>query len=277
MVLSAVPLQRIRAKAAETVVKDLPKFREFQLATLAAEVPEGDGWLFEMKYDGYRCQAAISGGEIKLYSRSGLDWTDKFGFVAPPLRELTKGALLIDGEICAIDTQGRSNFSLLKTSLDGRHPIVFFAFDLLEQDGENVALKPQLERKRRLEELLADQSPESPLQYSHHVVGNGQVVFDAMAAGGFEGVVAKGTGAPYVAGDRSLAWLKVKCIKRQEFVVIGWRPPEHGADDVRSLFLATYEQGRLVYRGSVGTGFTTRCDATRWRRWRRSEAINSTS
>lgn len=235
-----------------------PKFRgPFQLATLAAKVPEGDGWLFEMKYDGYRCQAAIAGDQVKLYSRSGLDWTDKFGIVAPPLRSLTKGTLLIDGEICAIDAHGRSNFSLLKTSLDGKKPIVFFAFDLLEQDGENVGLRPQLERKLRLEALLGDLPPEGPLQYSQHVVGNGDAVFKAMFDGGFEGVIAKGSAAPYGAGDRSIAWLKVKCIKRQEFVVIGWRPPDYGPDDdVRGLFLATYEKGRLVYRGSVGTGFT---------------------
>ena len=139
MVLSAVPLQRARAKSAKLT---LPKFRPFQLATLADKVPDGDGWLFEMKYDGYRCQAAIAGDQVRLYSRSGHDWTEKFGFVAPPLRKLTKGTLLIDGEICAMDPLGRSNFSLLKTSLDGKKPIVFFAFDLLEQDGENVGASP---------------------------------------------------------------------------------------------------------------------------------------
>ena len=103
---------------------------------------------------------------------------------------------------------------------------------------------------------MGDFALESPLQYSQHVIGSGQAVFDAMAAGGFEGVIAKGLGAPYSAGNRSLSWLKVKCIKRQEFVVIGWRPPDYGPDDVRGLFLATYENGKLVYRGSVGTGFT---------------------
>lgn len=138
-----------------------------------------------------------------------------------------------------------------RTPLDGKSTIVFFAFDLLEQDGENVGLRPQLERKLRLEAVLGAIAPDSPLQYSHHVVGNGQAVFDAMAAGGFEGVIAKGAGGPYSAGDRSLAWRKVKSIKREEFVVIGWRPPEHGPDDVRALFLATYKDGKLVYRAHL--------------------------
>lgn len=234
----------------------LPTPRPPQLATLERKVPTGDRWLFEMKYDGYRAQAAIAGNQVRLYSRGGHDWTRQFGFVAPALTQLTKGTALIDGEMCAIDEHGRSNFSLLKTSLDGRTPIVFFAFDLLEQDGEDVARLPQVERKARLEALLADLPADSPVIYSQHVVGNGQAVFDAMKAGGFEGVIAKSSTARYYGGDRSTAWLKIKAVQRQEFVVIGWRPPDYGVDDVRGLFLATYEDGQLIYRGSVGTGFT---------------------
>ena len=155
-----------------------------------------------------------------------------------------------------IDEHGGTNFTLLKNSLDGRMPIVFFAFDLLEQNGEDVARLPQTERKQRLEAMLADLPPDSPVIYSQHVVGNGQQVFDAMKAGGFEAVIAKLPTARYYGGDRSTAWLKVKAVHRQEFVVIGWRPPDYGVESVRGLFLGTYEGGQLVYRGSVGTGFT---------------------
>lgn len=236
----------------------LPSFRPPQLATLERKVPAGDSWLFEMKYDGYRAQAAIAGDQVRLYSRGGHDWTRQFGFVAPALATITKGTALIDGEICAIDQHGRSNFSLLKTSLDGRSPIVFFAFDLLEQNGEDVARLPQVERKARLEALLTDLPADSPVIYSQHVAGNGQQVFDAMKAGGFEGVIAKAPAARYYGGDRSTAWLKIKAVQRQEFVVIGWRPPDYGVDDVRGLFLATYEDGQLVFRGAVGTGFTNK-------------------
>lgn len=235
----------------------LPKFRPPQLATLQKRVPTGDGWMFEMKYDGYRALAAIAGDQVRIYTRGGHDWSTKeFAFLVPAFASLTQGTALIDGEICAIDADGRSNFTLLKNSLDGKTPIVFFAFDLLEQDGEDIAALPQFERKARLEALLADQPAGSPIHYSQHVVGNGQAVFDAMKAGGFEGVVAKSAVARYYGGDRSTAWLKVKAVQRQEFIVIGWRPPDYGDVDVRGLFLGTYEDGQLVYRGGVGTGFS---------------------
>ena len=241
----------------------LPAFRKPQLATLAPKVPAGD-WLFEMKFDGYRMQAAIAGDQVRLYSRNGHDWSRQFGYVAPALSQLTRGTALIDGELCAIDEHGRSNFTLLKNSLDGRKPVSFYAFDLLEQDGENVAALPQIERKERLAALLADLPDDSPIVYSEHVVGRGQEVFDAMKAGGFEGVIAKSPTARYYGGDRSAAWLKIKAVSRQEFVVIGWRPPDYGVDNVRGLFLATYEDGDLVFRGAVGTGFTDKMRREFW-------------
>jgi ATP-dependent DNA ligase len=172
-----------------------PAFRPFQLATLERKVPAGDTWLFEMKFDGYRMQAAIAGDQVRLYTRNGHDWSRQLGYVAPALSQLTKGTALIDGELCAIDEHGRSNFTLLKNSLDGRMPVAFYAFDLLEQDGEDIARLPQIERKERLAALLADLPYDSPIVYSEHVVGNGQAVFDAMKAGGFEGVIAKSPAA----------------------------------------------------------------------------------
>jgi bifunctional non-homologous end joining protein LigD len=236
----------------------LPVFRPPQLATLTSTVPTGEGWLFEMKYDGYRAMAAIAGDQVRIFTRNGHDWTRQFGYLVPALSTLTAGTALIDGEICALTADGRSDFSRLKTSLDGKSPIVFFAFDLLEQDGEDVAGLSQLERKARLEALLATRPAGSPIQYSQHVVGGGREVFAAMCAGGFEGLVAKSAVARYYGGERSTAWYKVKCVKRQEFVVIGWRPPDYGDVDVRGLFLATYEDGELVYRGGVGSGLSDR-------------------
>jgi DNA ligase D-like protein (predicted ligase) len=208
-----------------------------------------------MKYDGYRAMAAVAGNEVRIYTRNGHDWTRQFGYLAPSLRRLTKGSALIDGEICAIDEHGRSNFSRLKASLDGKTPLVFFAFDLLEENAEDVRALPQLERKTRLEALLQGQPDGSSVIYSPDVVGNGKAVLDAMTKGGFEGVIAKSPTARYY-GERSEMWLKVKCVKRQEFVIIGWRPPEYGDSDVRGFFLGTYKDGKLVYRGGVGTGLT---------------------
>jgi bifunctional non-homologous end joining protein LigD len=217
-----------------------------------------------MKFDGYRMQAAIAGDQVRLYTRNGHDWSRQFGYVAPALSKLTTGSALIDGELCATDEQGHTNFTLLKNSLDRKAPVVFYAFDLLDLDGEDIAALPQLERKARLEALLAHLPPDAPIAYSDHIVGGGAEVFKAMCEGGYEGVIAKSPTARYYGGERSTAWLKVKCVQRQEFVVIGWRPPEYGVDNVRGLFLATYEAGRLVYRGGVGTGFTDKMRRDVW-------------
>jgi DNA ligase D-like protein (predicted ligase) len=262
--VEATPRKKRRPRRdSESTQLILPAFRPPQLATLERKVPAGDNWLFEIKFDGYRMQAAIAGDQVRLYTRNGHDWTRQFGYVAPALAKLTKGTALIDGELCAMDENGKPDFTLLKNSLDGRAPVVFYAFDLLEQEGLDLARLPQLERKERLAALLADVPADAPIAYSEHVVGRGQEVFDAMCAGGFEGVVVKSPIAPYV-GDRSTAWLKVKCVQRQEFVVVGWRPPDYGVDNVRGLFLATYEGGELVYRGGVGTGFTDKMRREVW-------------
>jgi bifunctional non-homologous end joining protein LigD len=221
-------------------------------------LPKGDDWLFEVKYDGYRAQAAVAGDQVRIYSSSGIDWTgQQFAWLAPPFRELGKGPLLIDGEVCALDDRGRPDFSQLKLSLDGKTPLAFYAFDLLAQDYQDLTRTPLVDRKARLEALLQRLPAGSPIQYSWHV-SEGAALLQAMRDNGLEGVVAKRANSLYVPGDRSDSWLKVKTNERQEFVVIGWRPPEYGPDDVRGLFLATYEDGELVYRGGVGTGFTDR-------------------
>lgn len=233
---------------------DLPDFRPPQLATLVAGVPEGDDWLFEMKYDGYRCLAALSGGSVRLYTRTGQDWTDKFNALAAPLSGLTKGTALIDGEICAFDKRGRTDFSTLKTALSNGGALVYFAFDLLEADGTDLTRLPLVERKARLEALFGDIDKSSPVQFSSHVGGNGQKVLDAVCAAGHEGIIAKKGDAPY-RSERTRSWLKVKCAKRQEFVIAGWSPSTR-KNTFASLLVGTWEDGKLVYRGRVGTGFT---------------------
>ncbi len=263
-VKAAPRTKRPSRRDSESTPLILPQFRPPQLATLERRVPTGANWLFEMKLDGYRMQAAIAGDQVRLYTRKGHDWTRQFGYVAPALSRLTKGTALIDGELCAIDEHGRTNFTLLKNSLDGHKPVVFYAFDLLEQDGEDLAPLSQIERKARLEALLGDLPVDAPIAYSDHIVGDGEAVFRAMCEGGHEGVIAKAINARYYGGDRSTAWQKIKCVQRQEFVVIGWRPPEYGVDNVRGLFLATYEGGKLVYRGGVGTGFTDKLRRDVW-------------
>jgi bifunctional non-homologous end joining protein LigD len=232
---------------------DLPAFREPQLATLVTSVPEGSDWVFEMKYDGYRCLAAISGEQVRLFTRTGKDWTTQFQAIVPPLTRITKGTALIDGELCAFDEKGRTDFSTLKDHLSNGGPLTFFAFDLLEQDGDNLAKLPLVERKQRLEKLLGKVEFSSLVQFSAHVTVNGQKVFDTVCREGHEGIIAKEANAPY-RGERNRSWLKIKCGKRQEFVIAGWSPSSK-KKTFASLLLGTWEDGRLTYRGRVGTGF----------------------
>lgn len=252
---AALSKKRTRRRDSESTSRyPLPRFRPFQLCTLTDDIPVGADWLFEMKFDGYRAQIALSGSEVVVYTRNGHDWTRQFKVILPPLRSLTKGSALIDGEIVAIDSAGRTNFSLLKTGIAAGMPLKFYAFDLLELNGDDLASETLLERKERLADLLGDREPDDALQYSSHIAGHGQKVFETMCAGGHEGVIAKRLDGRYV-GDRTSSWLKIKCTKRQEFVVGGYRPSDSGRG-MASLILGTYENGRLIYRGRVGTGFT---------------------
>jgi bifunctional non-homologous end joining protein LigD len=232
----------------------LPEFRPPQLATLVSEIPAGDGWLFEMKYDGYRCLAAIAGDQVRLYTRNGNDWTRQFGTLVEPLSSMTVGSALLDGEIVAFKN-GRTDFSTLKDALSNGGELTYFVFDLLEQEGEDLHRLPLTERKARLRRLLGKTPKSAPVQFSEHVVGQGQAFFKAMCNGGFEGMIAKLGSAPY-RGERTRDWLKIKCTGRQEFVIGGWRPSDRKAT-FASLLLGTWDGDRLVYRGRVGTGWTT--------------------
>jgi len=229
----------------------LPEFREPQLATLVEDIPQGDGWLFEVKYDGYRAIAAIAGPKVRLYTRNANDWTTQFKHLVEPLSKLTKGSLLLDGEICAIK-DGRTDFSTLKDALSNGGDLVYFVFDLLEQDGENLEKLPLVERKARLEKLLK-KAKDPSIIYSDHVVGHGEEVFAAMREAHQEGVIAKRADALY-RHTRTREWLKIKVNSRQEFVIGGWRPSDKKRT-FASLLLGTWENGKLVYRGRVGTGF----------------------
>ena len=246
--------RRSRRDSESTPTYLLPTFRPFQLCTLTDTVPTGDNWLFEMKFDGYRAQIAISDAEVRVYTRNGHDWTNQFKVILEPLRTLTKGSVLLDGEIVAIDKAGRTNFSMLKTGIGAGLPLKFYAFDIFEKDGEDLSALPLAQRKAILEALIGERDAGDSLQYSLHTVGKGKSLFDAMCAGGHEGVIAKKSDARYI-GDRTTSWLKIKCTKRQEFVIGGWRPSETGRG-MASLLLGTYEAGKFVYRGRVGTGFS---------------------
>lgn len=231
-----------------------PAFRSPQLATLADHVPAGSGYLHEIKYDGYRVLLAVGGGDARAFTRTEQDWTERFRDVVGVAAKLA-GSALIDGEVVALDADGRPSFQALQNALkQGGGKLAFFAFDLLEQDGESLLDLPNIERKGRLAALLAGAEP--PIHYAEHVVGNGEAMFAALCGGGYEGVVSKLASAPYRTGRRSAAWLKVKCVRRQEFVIVGCLPSEKNRG-FKSLLLGLNEGGELRYAGKAGTGFDT--------------------
>jgi len=229
----------------------MPKFREPQLCTLVDSVPTGTGWIHEVKYDGYRALIAIGNGKAKVYTRNGLDWTDKFHAIADAAAKLPVGSALIDGEIVAFK-DGRPDFSTLKDAISNDGETTLFAFDLLELEGENLAKLPQVQRKERLRPLL--EGADARLQYAEHIVGEGEKLFETMCREGYEGIVCKRADAPY-AGRRTQAWLKVKCLHRQEFVIVGWTESDKSRG-FRALLLGVNEDGKLRYAGKVGTGFS---------------------
>jgi bifunctional non-homologous end joining protein LigD len=229
-----------------------PPFRPVQLAQLIDAVPAGDRWLHEMKYDGYRTLVAVGGNEARAYTRSGLDWSDRFSAILTEATELKVKSALIDGEAVVLDADGRSSFQALQGALKGAPGTIdYYAFDLLELNGEDLTALPLLERKERLRAILREGNPR--LRYSEHIRGNGEKLLASFCSANLEGVISKLATAKYV-GSRSGTWVKTKCIKRQEFVVIGWTPSDKSRT-FRSLILGVHENGALRYAGKVGTGF----------------------
>ncbi|RXZ64312.1 DNA ligase D [Pelagerythrobacter rhizovicinus] len=236
-----------------------PKFRPPQLATLVDAVPTGNGWMHEIKFDGYRALIAAAGKDVRVYTRSGKDWSDKFAPLVAKFTALDLPSCLIDGEIVAYGKDGNPDFSSLQKVLKRGHgsqgkddALTFHAFDLLEVEGEDLAKLPNIERKERLEALLRDAEP--PIHVADHVIGAGEKLYRAMCQAKQEGIISKAVDAPY-RGTRTRNWVKVKCTLRQEFVIIGWKKSSAKARPFSSLLLAQHEDGELVYKGNVGTGF----------------------
>jgi bifunctional non-homologous end joining protein LigD len=235
-----------------------PKFVEPQLATLVEAPPAGMEWLHEIKFDGYRAEAAVGGGKAIIYTRTGLDWTDKFNGLARPFADLPCKSALIDGEAVVQDGEGRSDFGRLQNAIaEGKGGIAYYAFDLLALDGKDLRKLPLTERKARLAKLLEGQPAAGPIFYSDHVVGKGDETFRHACDLKLEGIVSKRADASYRSG-RAKGWLKVKCGMGQELIVIGWQPSTVKGRPFSSLLVATRDEDKLVYRGKIGTGYGER-------------------
>src|SRR5690242_17736158 len=200
-----------------------------QLATAVSEAPDGDDWLHEIKYDGYRMVARLERGRAQLFSRNGIDWTEKLPEIARALASLPVKSAFIDGEVVHLAADGRTSFSALKDDLSALRTehLVYIVFDLLHLDGFDLTRAPIEERKDALSELIPPDSGGSTgtLRYSEHFVGDGPSFFEHACKLRVEGIVSKRASSCYSHGKRNRDWLKVKCEHRDEFAVIGWTPP----------------------------------------------------
>ncbi|WP_226739729.1 DNA ligase D [Microvirga lenta] len=257
--------RRKTAKIAGARKAILPPFVEPSLAKLVASAPTGPHWLHEIKFDGYRIQARIDGGKVRLLTRKGLDWTRKFSSIAEALKELRLPSALIDGEIVVEDESGVSDFSALQQDLStGRTDrMIFYAFDLLYLDGQDLRQVPLQDRKALLQLALDDLPEGGTIRFSEHIAEDGASLIRHACRMGLEGIVSKRADQPYKSG-RGEHWLKSKCTQRQEFVVAGYVPSSTSRKAVGSLVLGYYDGKDLVHVGRTGTGFTAATARSLW-------------
>ena len=229
---------------------EMPGFIKPQLATLKSKAPLGEQWIHEIKYDGYRVQLHVNGGKKRAFTRNGHDWTKRFSSIAGAFD--VPGQAILDGEVVVVE-DGRTNFSELQAELAaGRQDrLVFYAFDLLWRDGDDLRKLPQIERKRALLRLFETYKLEAPVLYSEHLTGDGQEMFAHAAKLNWEGIISKRVDAPYKS-ERGEAWLKVKTVHREKFPVVGFIKDPSG---VAALYLGKQNGKELRYIGKFGTGW----------------------
>jgi DNA ligase D-like protein (predicted ligase) len=212
-----------------------PRWIEPQLCKLVEKAPSGPQWVHEVKFDGYRIAARIDHGKVHLLTRSGLNWTAKYPATAAALAKLAVKTAYIDGELCGVRPDGVTSFQDDAQASDGgAGELVYFAFDLLEFDGADVASLPLLERKERLAAIL--KNPPLGISYSEHEGGDGEAFRRAACRHGLEGTVSKRADRRYLPGDRGV-WVKSKCLNRAEFVIVGWSDPQGSRHAIGALLL----------------------------------------
>lgn len=228
-----------------------------QLAVLVDEPPKGKQWLHEIKFDGYRIIAFKKNHKTKLVTRNHNDWTKKIPDIAKIINEAPVANLIMDGELVILDKNNHSNFQLLQNAFKGdkESPFIYYVFDLLYYDNHNLMSLPLLERKAFLKKIV-NKIDNPQIQYSDHIIGSGDKIFNKSCKLGLEGIVSKEAQSVYHQ-KRAANWVKVKCIQRQEFVIGGFTPPKNSRSYFGSLLLGTFnKKHELLYHGNVGTGFT---------------------
>lgn len=228
-----------------------------ELATLVDKAPVGKKWLHEIKFDGYRLICVVQQSKVRMFTRNHHDWTAKIPAIATAIKNLNLTNTILDGELVALDDQQHSNFQLLQNTLNEKlhKPLFYFVFDVIYHDGCDLSAMPLLERKKILKSII-DSHKEKNIQFSEYVIGNGPAIFVEACKLKLEGIISKDVQSTYVQ-KRTRQWLKVKCVKRQEFIVGGYTKPAGSRQYFGSLLLGFYtDDNELQYCGHVGTGFT---------------------
>lgn len=227
------------------------------LAEATTEPPKSGPWAHEIKYDGYRMQAHKLDSKVTLYTRNGLDWTNRIGAVAKELQALVAQSAIIDCEAVALNERGMADFGALQKELKrgAKARITLMALDLLHLNGQDLRKQPLTRRKEQLKALLGQRSKQSLLQFNEHMEGDGTEIFKNACKLGLEGIVSKRFDLAYQSG-RSATWLKAKCVVADPFVVIGYTDLKGKPGAVGSVALGFYDGKTLVYAGRVGTGFS---------------------
>lgn len=233
-----------------------PGFIAPQLALQALSPPSGEGWLHELKLDGYRMQARKDGSGVQMLTRKGLDWTDRVRSVANEVAKIAVDKVILDGEVVVLAENGTTNFADLQAAFQegGKHVLTYFCFDLLHVDGHNIRELPLKQRKQMLSNIIENTGSEI-VRVSEHLEANGEELFHKACELHAEGIVSKKASGRYLPG-RGSDWLKMKCLHEQEFVVGGFTLPSNGSYGVGALLLGYYRDGKLIYAGRTGTGFT---------------------
>ena len=241
------PIELPAATAAKK--ETLPKVIEPQLASSVDAPPAGDGWLHELKLDGYRMQGRLDNGKVQLLTRSGLDWTHRMPALADALRTLPARTALLDGEVIVLDEHGISSFAALQAAFQqgSAQQLRYYVFDMLHFAGHSLRELPLGDRKQLVETLLSS-APDGPIRLSQDIRVDASAFFQEACRSGAEGVVSKRADAKYLSG-RSASWVKAKCGYRQELVIGGFTLPSNGDDGLGALLLGYYQDGKLIYAG----------------------------
>jgi bifunctional non-homologous end joining protein LigD len=271
----ATPRKKAKSKPSFTASlksaphENFPAFISPQLAKASTAPPSGDGWIHELKLDGYRIQIQVRPAgdsrkkRVSLLTRKGLDWTHRMPTLARAAEQLPCESAVLDGETVVLDEKGATSFADLQAAFQegAKVSLTYFAFDLLHLDGHNLRDLPLLERKELLATLLAGLDDDALIRFSEHFAADGKKVFNEACNLGAEGIVSKLASAPY-SSTRGNSWIKSKCFQEQEFVIGGFTDPSNGSTGIGALIIGYFENGKLHYAGRSGTGFTQKTQQT---------------